>query len=510
MARSGFRALILATLFVGLLSSAAFAQKALPYTDHNPVVTDVLTGQVMDSFFEADLGEQATLSAYLADARRGIVHLDVNADKAVTPASLMKLVTTGAALDVLGPDYRFETTVELDGSIEGGALYGDILIVGGGDPSLGPRLSDDPDDVTKVVREWAKALREAGVRSVVGNVIGDGRRYEDDPVALGWEPLERGEWYSAEVSGLNYNDNVVDVLWKADKGPGRLASYDLRPDTDYVVMTGSVRIVRNGREPEIRYYRFADSNEIRARGRIPAGARFYDFAAIHDPARYTAYLLMEELRRRKIDVGGAALSGHDFLRGDFPTTGTTVVATDTSPPLSDLLPVANTDSVNLYAETMLRETALSLGYPASFREGGRAATDWLIEEGLHRTGFLMVDGSGLSTVNKGTARLFGGLLMAMQKSPHGDLFRESLAKPGGGSLKNRFQEERFVPLADDLSAKTGYLAGTHGLAGYIRNHRGTPYVFTFIVSDYEPGKSREARDFIDDLVLKIHQTEVLP
>jgi D-alanyl-D-alanine carboxypeptidase/D-alanyl-D-alanine-endopeptidase (penicillin-binding protein 4) len=258
-------------------------------------------------------------------------------------------------------------------------------------------------------------------------------------------------------------------------------------------------------EPDVRYYRFKDSNEIRARGRLPLNTEIYDFAAIHDPARYVSALLFERLEAHGVDIEGAPVSAHMFGTSVELTTGTQVLDRVQSPPLSDLLKVANTENVNLYAEVLLREFALKRGFPASFSGGAEAVVDWLAQRRLQRTGFLMVDGSGLSAVNQVTPRLLTNVLTEIGRSPNEGVYKNSLAAPGEGTLEGRFTAS---PLLVDFRAKTGALAGVQGLAGYMTIGE-KEYAFAFLLNGFAPGRAQEAQTLIDAIILELAASPLL-
>lgn len=473
---------------------------------------DPLTEKILIALQESGLGRTTTLSVHVADLERGVSYVEINPDRAMVPASNMKLVTTAAALEILGPERTFTTSLEHRAPIESGVLTGDLTIRGGGDPSLGSRFRQDPNAVLGVLEDWAQELRKRGIRSIQGNIVGDGSRYEYQPHATGWEPLEFGEWYSAEVAALNYNENVVDVIWTPGRRPGEAARFQIRPETDHITFSSSVRTGGSrSRQALIRYIRYADSNAIRARGVLPIETEKYDFAAIHDPALYTAKLFEETLVRRGIMVGGVATSRHRVSSRDGSTSAPITLASHESPPLSELINVINRRSQNLYAEVVLREIALASGQAGSFDGGSRAVVDWLVRNRLHRTGFLMIDGSGLSPLNRATTRQLVMLLRHMAQSPNEAMYRESLPVPGGeGTLRTRFEGEDLAGFRATLRAKTGFVDNAHALSGYVKNRRGTEYVFSIIVNDYDSRRTVAARDLVDQIAVMIHESEILP
>ena len=133
--------------------------------------------------------------------------MDINADKMLVPASNMKLISTGAAIHKLGPDYRFETAIGHDGTIEDGVLNGNLYIIGGGDPTLGSKDSIAVK-LEEVFEQWEKLVREAGIKKINGRIIGDGRAFEgmmEEPTWL-WNDI--GTYYGAGTTGLMFYENM--------------------------------------------------------------------------------------------------------------------------------------------------------------------------------------------------------------------------------------------------------------------------------------------------------------
>lgn len=494
-----------------LFFKPSLATALIPYTDEAPVVGDPLTFELVEAFHEQNFGQQARFSAYVIQEDTGLELVEINADAMLQPASLMKLISSAAALEILGPDKTFETTVELHGEVRNrNQFFGHVIIRGGGDPSLGARFQQNQNDVTRLLRDWAREIRRLGIREISGNIYGDGSRYEGPPTGMGWERSELGEWYSAEVSALNFNENTIDVLWRSGSRRGQLARWELIPDTNYVSFGSSVRTGPDTVNTNmVRYFRFPESNEFRARGRVAPRRTHYDFAAIHDPPRYTAWLFRDALIDGGVEVRGNAFS-HIGINEDMVTTQPIVAARVVSPPLSELLPIVNGNSQNLYAEVLFREIALAMENPGSFRGGIDTLQAWLRSHRLQRTGAVIVDGSGLSPANRLSTRLIGQVMRHALTSEHGGIYRASLAAPNQRSLRERMISEEHAPLRPTLRGKTGYLTGVMALAGTMENHNGNRYIFVFLINNYDRGKGLQARDFLDNLPIVLHHSRELP
>ena len=180
----------------------------------------ILSGQAVQQPDQVPPAFQETAEAVahdptFAQAYVGICVMDgngkvlarVNADKMLVPASNMKLITTGAALHMLGPSHTFETSLAYDGNIENGILRGNLHIVGGGDPTLGSKDSI-ATPVERTFAVWEKMLRDAGIRRIEGHIIGDGRSFEGMMEEPTWLWNDTGTYYGAGVSGLMFYENM--------------------------------------------------------------------------------------------------------------------------------------------------------------------------------------------------------------------------------------------------------------------------------------------------------------
>lgn len=458
---------------------------------------------------ESKLGPSARVGVYVAEARSGRVVLNVRGEEAFIPASMLKLLTAAAALDVLGPDRRFKTTVETNGEVRDGVLSGTLLLRGGGDPSFGPRFQKDRTATTEVLEDFCEDLRAARIRRIAGDILVDDSLFTGPRTAMGWPRRERAEWYCAEVSALCFNDNTIDVTFRGKGKPGVKAEFSLSPPTAYVTFLNGVRVSeKKSDEVGVRFFRSDPGSELAARGGITKGETRTEYAAVRDPAMFAGAVFSEVLLKEGIKFDGKvkrASTAKPQPVGDFRE-----LTSHHSPPLSEILPVVLAISQNLYAEVLLRHVAIARGKEPSFAGGAEALTEWARSGGLPAQGLNVVDGSGLSRLNRATPRFLATLLRSEQSKPHGRLFRESLAAPGeAGSLRNRFDVAERVELRGRLRAKTGYIDNTHGLSGYLRGERGGEYVFSICVNDVE-ASPEDGRRFVERLLLLMARSDFMP
>ncbi len=177
----------------------------------------------IDRILDAEQFSNAWWAARVVDLRSGKVVYQRNATRSFIPASNTKLYTTLSALEMLGPDFQYETQLYGSGEVIDGVLHGNLVVRGSGDPVIGGRFNDG--DLTALFRQWADSLRAHGISRIDGDIIGDDDIFDDQPLGYGWSWDDEPYWYSAEISGLSFNDNCVDVAIEAqqDGMPGRVS-----------------------------------------------------------------------------------------------------------------------------------------------------------------------------------------------------------------------------------------------------------------------------------------------
>jgi serine-type D-Ala-D-Ala carboxypeptidase/endopeptidase (penicillin-binding protein 4) len=463
----------------------------------------------LDALLDDEPFENAFWGAIVMDAHSGIVIYERNPDKSFIPASNAKLYSTAAALQVLGPSFSYQTDLFAKGTVAGGVLEGHLVIRGSGDPTFGGRFHDD--DRLHIFRTWADSLRRMGVGRIEGDIIGDPRIFDDAPLGRGWNWDDEPYWYSAEISGLSYNDNTIDVTVTA-RSQGQPAIVTWEPaGTGFVRMQNWTTTISRDSSVVNRYSRDRGTNHIVFESRMPEGSRVSPSVSITDPARYAAFVFMEELRRQGIEVTGTARS---VSRRDAPidyASGTTVrVARYTSVPLSEIVDVINKRSHNLWSEQLLKTVGALAPVDESLAHTGSAAMG--IERsrrvwgtaGVDTSRIRLVDGSGLSRHNLVTPRMTASLLSYMWNHPDEPIrraFIESLPVGGiDGTLSARL---RAAGTRGNVRAKTGTLSGASALAGYVTTRRGQDLIFVMMANHYTTtaGTARGAQDrFLERLV----------
>ncbi|MBN1477077.1 D-alanyl-D-alanine carboxypeptidase/D-alanyl-D-alanine-endopeptidase [Candidatus Sumerlaeota bacterium] len=428
------------------------------------------------------------------------------ADRPMTPASNNKIHTTAAAFHCLGPDLTLTTRVLTNGEVDdNGCLRGDLIIVGAGDPTISGRFNGG--NVLQTFEAWMAALEEDGIRSISGDIIGDDDLFDDALIADSWFMQELGEWYSAENSALSFNDNCVDLRWRGAAAPGNPAAFTMIPQTRYLQVVSRVNTMAEGSSTDRYYHRQHESNRVVVNGGINVGQTRTDSATVHNPTLYTVTVLQELLSRHGITVLGRPRDIDDLDRIEIYGSGTRELASWTSPPLSEICDVINQRSQNFYADMVLKLIGAEVEGEGSFEAGARAVRRFLDEIGALPEGddWVMVDGSGLSPLNRTTARCLTRVLRHMDTRPDADIFRSTMprGRADRGSLRTRFgHSDRHIAVADQILGKTGYIGGVWSLSGFITNQAGVDMCYSIILNGYRSEEVPPLR-MIDDIAVAI-------
>lgn len=416
----------------------------------------------------------------------GAVLYDYNAQKNLKPASTLKLVTTAAALDALGPDARLRTSVETAAPLDGqGRVLGDVYLVGRGDPTLGERASGDRSAVA--LGELADTVRAAGIRRIEGRLVGHeglftGERRGSD---WAWEDLT---WsYGAEVSALSFNANRCELLVSPGERFGEPVVVERKPVSSYYRVLSTATTAASGSQADLTLARAAGTNLVLLSGTLAAGGEPQTLSvALENPAHYAAAVFLEMLEAAGMQVAGPVETSSDALPAERR-----VLAFHDSEPLAEILKRVNKHSLNLHAEALLRLLGTRARGEGSAEAGLAAVRDFLARVGVRADAWSLRDGSGLSRSDTLSPRGLVDLLAAMDRHPHARAYRESLAVAGvDGTLEHRMQG---TPAQGRILAKSGSLRDVDALAGYAQTRAGERLAFAIAVNHHSlPGRAAAA------------------
>lgn len=437
-------------------------------------------GHDLDAIFDAPVLARAMLAARVDSLRDGRTLYRRNADKLVIPASNLKLITMAVAADRLGWDYRFETTLETTGTVDHGVLRGDLVVVGGGDPSI---VATDQQEAA-LFDEWADALRAAGIDTIDGRLIGDDDAFDDETLGAGWAWDYLSAGYAAPSSALSYNENVAVVRVAPAATAGAAARVDVGPIGQPFDVRASVTTTAAATPAAVVVSQSADRRRLDITGRVPlGGGAVIRTAAVVNPTRYFTEALRLTLAMRGIDVRGGAWDIDDLAQPISPGPRT-VVARHRSQPLSALIGYAMKVSRNFYGEMILKAIGRSAAGTGSAETGRDVARTVLDRWALQATdGLVMYDGSGLSRYDYATADLLTGVLTHVYEDE--GLRGPFLAALPVGGRDGTLQGRMHAPaLEGRVQAKTGTIANVRALSGYLDTDSGDRLAFSMVANHF--------------------------
>ncbi len=428
----------------------------------------------------------ASVSICVLDIETGELVASHQAKKSLTPASSMKVVTTGAALALLGEDYTFKTMLEYDGQIdEAGTLKGNLYIKGQGDPTLGSSECTAADPLNIVLQKFYEAIQEMGIKRIEGQIVGDASWLGTQGVGQTWAYEDLGNYYGAGALGLNIHENMYFLTLQQNP---KLASQpkvkNVEPHIPNLLLMNELTSGAKGSGDNAYIFGAPNNYACYIRGTIPLGSKDFTIkGSIPDPAFTVAHLLMNHLEKM-----GVKTSKHATTQMELDLEGTTktkrnIFYTHQSPNLKTIVERTNMKSVNLYCEAMLRVLGKEKKGKGTPEVGLEVVNDFWKKKGLQLDGFYMEDGSGLSPYNAVSAYHLASVLRLIKKDEQlFNAFYDSLPVAGkSGSLRNRLKE---TSAQGNLRAKSGGLNRVRSYTGLAKNKKGKWLSFCMIVNNY--------------------------
>ncbi len=437
----------------------------------------------------------------IADAASGEILYEKNSASYFVPASNMKLLTTALALDKLGIDYRFRTTVETDGVLSPtGLLKGNLILVGRGDPNLSNRkfpfetkeeFDGTPD---RVLAELAAQLAARGVKEISGDIIGDDSYFPRERYPDGWEIDDMVWEYGAAISAIVVDDNTVTLTLTPGDKSGDSVGALVEPATPDFTVKNEVVTSAAKEKPDLRLTREPGAQTVLITGTLPAKSAPHKLVlAIEEPAQHAASLLAQLLVDRGVKVSGKIRAQHEL---ELAEVFRTVLAEHISLPLGDTVKLVNKISQNLHTEVLLRTAARQQGRWATPEDLLKFPLEFYARAGIAEDDVIQTDGSGLSRHDLVTPRSFVALLQFAQKQPWFAAYYASLPVAGvDGTLNERMKNSSIT---GKVHAKTGSVSHVRTLSGYADTPSGRRLIFSFL-SNNQGGKNHETHDALDGL-----------
>jgi D-alanyl-D-alanine carboxypeptidase/D-alanyl-D-alanine-endopeptidase (penicillin-binding protein 4) len=495
-------------LLAGLLTAIACAPRArtvsAPLPASNAPFTRAMLRAALDSVAAAPEFRNANWGILIVDPVAPETLYSRNAGKLFMPASNMKIATGATALALLGPDYRYRTTVVARGPVRGGMLDGDLVIIGRGDPTVSDHMRGD---AMQPLRDLADSVAARGVTKIRGRVVAAGDAFPDTPLGFGWAWDDLDFPYSAGVDELLFNEGFSRLIVRAGERVGETPTVTTAPARTYPrVRVSAVTVapppptppetpVDSTRpQPTLTFAADTVRGSVVVSGEIIAADTAVLEVAHRDPTGAYLAAFVEALRERGVGVDSAAEAQGDGVRTD----DTLVVMI--SPPLSEILPALEKPSQNQIAEVLLKTLGLERGGAGTADSGRRVIERQLIEWGADSAGFAVRDGSGLSRHNYLAPETVVRVLDAMRRHPSFTVFYEALPVAGvDGTIRGRM---KGTPAERNVHAKTGTLDKARALSGYVTTGDGRQLIFSFLANNYTV-RTRDVDRAVDGILARL-------
>lgn len=446
----------------------------------------------------------ASFSLVVKDVQEGRTVYSYDTDRLQSPASVLKTVATATALEILGEDYRYPTTLEYDGILENGTLEGNLYIKGSGDPSLGS--SHFAPGQNKFLSTWIAALQKAGIKHITGSVISDESIFDTEGVSIKWLREDMGNYYAPGSYGISIFDNMYKLSLQTGAAGTRPVLKGTEPDIPFIRFKNYLKAAPVSSDSA--YIIGAPLDDVRyLYGVLPANREAYVLKGdIPDPALYLARYLTDQLQQKGIRVDGSPscyrieVEENRWKKGERKEIVTTY-----SPTLREIASLCNHVSHNLYADALVKTVGLQYKprrneMISSFGRGVQVVKEYWEKKGLDVFPLRMNDGSGLAPADKVSAGFMGELLVYMAtESAVSDAFIASLPQAGiEGSVRNFLKGSK---LQGKAHLKSGGITGVRSYAGYITKD-GKTYAVAVFSNNYSCPMSRMTRA-LEKLLLQL-------
>lgn len=446
----------------------------------------------------------ASFSLVVKDVQEGKTVYSYDTDRLQSPASVLKTVATATALEILGEDYRYPTTLEYDGILESGTLEGNLYIKGSGDPSLGS--SHFAPGQNKFLSTWIAALQKASIKHITGSVISDESIFDTEGVSIKWLREDMGNYYAPGSYGISIFDNMYKLSLQTGAAGTRPVLKGTEPDIPFIRFKNYLKAAPVSSDSA--YIIGAPLDDVRyLYGVLPANREAYVLKGdIPDPALYLARYLTDQLQQKGIRVDGSPscyrieVEENRWKKGERKEIVTTY-----SPTLREIASVCNHVSHNLYADALVKTVGLQYKprrneMISSFGRGVQVVKEYWEKKGLDVFPLRMNDGSGLAPADKVSAGFMGELLVYMAtESAVSDAFIASLPQAGiEGSVRNFLKGSK---LQGKAHLKSGGITGVRSYAGYITKD-GKTYAVAVFSNNYSCPMSRMTRA-LEKLLLQL-------
>ncbi len=402
----------------------------------------------------------------------------LNQELAFNPASVIKLITTRVAYDLIGKNYRFETNLATNGVINEGVLNGDIFLVGGGDPKL----------VIEDIEQIVVKLRNSGINAINGNWVVDDSLFDVADVNPSDFDGKPSKPYNVGPNAAMINFKSSKVIIKRSKR-SKSIYISLKPELAGVRIKKKLRVVRGGCSRNIISSTY-DQDVLRVFGSIGRNCRSFGFYASlmnHEQFGFSVF------KKAWIKAGGK-FNGSAF-KGKTPENAKLLLKWKSPRTLKDLIKDINTMSNNPMARSLFLSLSARSFEQASINRSRKVVNDWLLKKGLTFPEMVIRNGSGLSRLTRISAGNLTSLLAEALQYDNAIDWINTLPKAGlEGTVSQRFANKNII---GNAWLKTGSLNGVQAYGGYIRSAKKNWFAVTILINDK---LAKEAREAMDNLI----------
>lgn len=449
----------------------------------------------IETIIENSKASNAFWAIQIMDSQGNLIE-ELHGDKLIRPASNLKLLTSGALLDRLGPDFYFETTLYGRGEQVENVWVGDLVIEGVGDPSIdGSFYNDDP---LYVFEKWVNTLISRGISRIDGDIFGFDGLFDDVPYPKGWEWDDLSYYYAPEISALSFNSNVVNLEVTAEGPVGSNPEIVWSPfNTPYVEFINEQIITPSGTSYEESYRRILGTNTIVLRSTLPQGYYETEPLSVSNPAHYFLDTFVRYMELRGIEVMGSIYIESDYYQ--WSNEGLVPIDIHRSEPLYRLIERLNQESDNFYTEMLIKKLGhLEYNVQGTTELGLQVLKQYMHEMQFDTSAVQLRDGSGLSTATLLNISDFNRYLYLIRGYDFFPYLYNSMAVAGvSGTLEHRF---RNTPMSGSFVGKTGFVSGVRALSGYLTTASGEDLTISLVTNNYSVQTSYI--DFIHQQILE--------
>ncbi|GGA16670.1 D-alanyl-D-alanine carboxypeptidase/D-alanyl-D-alanine endopeptidase [Psychrobacillus lasiicapitis] len=417
----------------------------------------------------------ADVSITVRDRHSGEMIYDYNGQTTIKPASNMKLLTTAAALNVLGKDYRFNTSLYTTGKLSNGVLKGDVYLKGQGDPTLS--IED--------LQRFAEELKAKGIQKIDGRIVGDDKWFDNDLLTPGIWVGDESYYYAAPISALTTSPNtdydsgtiIVEAIGSA---VAESPSIKVTPQIGDLQIVNEAQTVEAGETNTITIERLYQTNKIVISGNLPIDKTKKEWVTVQHPTTHTMTMFQAVLTE-----AGIEFTKDKVFQAATPKSAQ-LVAMKQSMPLEQLLIPYMKLSNNGIADILVKTMGKVKNQHGSTKGGLKVLEEYGNSINLNMADWHFKDGSGMSHENSVSSFLVSELLFKVQDEDWFTTYLNSLPVAAnadrmvGGTLRTRLKD----PLtAGKVFAKTGSLTGVSTLSGYLEASSGQSYIFSVLVQN---------------------------